>query len=162
MISFPKVADHEVTCVSQTWRVCLCKRGSRAGNIRGHLCTPHSWCSHCVQQKAHSDSFLLLQGYECDDSCASLYVDVNAAEMPGREVLETARCWTPTPRPIPNLGYACLNMELREQRPPIFTNRSTPPPTCNKGHKQALLCLAVVPGCCGHIGACFGTVHGCQ
>ncbi|KAL3142635.1 hypothetical protein ABBQ38_002945 [Trebouxia sp. C0009 RCD-2024] len=44
-------------------------------------------------------------------------------EMPGREVLETARCWTPTPRPIPNLGYACLNMDLREQKPPIFTNR---------------------------------------
>ena len=26
-------------------------------------------------------------------------------------------------RPVPNLGYACLNMALREQRPPIYTNR---------------------------------------
>lgn len=24
---------------------------------------------------------------------------------------------------MPNLGYACLNMDLREQKPPIFTNR---------------------------------------
>ena len=48
--------------------------------------------------------------------------------MPGREVLETALQATPPPRPIPNLGYACLNMDLREQKPPIFTNRSATTP----------------------------------
>lgn len=31
--------------------------------------------------------------------------------------------FTPPPRPIPNLGYACLNMDLRELKPPVFTSR---------------------------------------
>lgn len=44
-------------------------------------------------------------------------------EMPTREVLETALQWKPTALPVPNLGYACLNLDLREQKPPIFTNR---------------------------------------
>ena len=43
--------------------------------------------------------------------------------MPTREVLDQALQWKPEPLPIPNLGYCCLNMDLREQRPPIFTNR---------------------------------------
>ena len=75
-------------------------------------------------------------------SACEAKVNVNAAEMPGREVLETALTWTPTPRPIPNLGYACLNMDLREQKPPIFTNRSPPPlspplPSARSTLKQA-------------------------
>ena len=45
------------------------------------------------------------------------------AEMPTRDVLDTALQWQPTARPVPNLGYACLTMALREQKPPIFTNR---------------------------------------
>ncbi|KAK9829616.1 hypothetical protein WJX72_006904 [[Myrmecia] bisecta] len=44
-------------------------------------------------------------------------------EIPGPEILERARAQTPPPRPVPNLGYACLNMDLREQKPPVFTNR---------------------------------------
>ncbi|KAK9844142.1 hypothetical protein WJX81_005743 [Elliptochloris bilobata] len=44
-------------------------------------------------------------------------------EIPGLEVLERARQCGIAARPVPNLGYACLNMELREQRPPIYTNR---------------------------------------
>ncbi|KAA6425044.1 MAG: UV damage endonuclease [Trebouxia sp. A1-2] len=44
-------------------------------------------------------------------------------EMPSREVLQTAVQWDPVPLPVPNLGYACLNLELRYQKPPIFTNR---------------------------------------
>ena len=43
--------------------------------------------------------------------------------MPGPEVLERALATPAVRRPVPNLGYACLNMELREQRPPIYTNR---------------------------------------
>ena len=45
------------------------------------------------------------------------------AEIPGPDVLERALTAAPVPRPVPNLGYACLNMALREQRPPIYTNR---------------------------------------
>jgi len=45
------------------------------------------------------------------------------AEMPSREVLQTALQWDPIPLPVPNFGYACLNLELRYQKPPIFTNR---------------------------------------
>ncbi|BDA43287.1 probable UV DNA damage endonuclease at C-terminar half [Coccomyxa sp. Obi] len=44
-------------------------------------------------------------------------------EIPGRDILEVALANPPGPRPVPNLGYACLNMDLREQKPPIFTNR---------------------------------------
>ncbi|CAL8468727.1 g8267 [Coccomyxa elongata] len=44
-------------------------------------------------------------------------------EIPGRDILEVALAKPPGPRPVPNLGYACLNMDLREQKPPIFTNR---------------------------------------
>ena len=45
------------------------------------------------------------------------------AEIPTIELLTEARATRLDPRPVPNLGYACLNMELREQRVPIFTNR---------------------------------------
>ena len=38
-------------------------------------------------------------------------------------MLDAAPSLTLPPRPVPNLGYACLNMALREQKPPIFTNR---------------------------------------
>ena len=31
--------------------------------------------------------------------------------------------FTPAPLPVPNLGYACLCMELRELNPPVFTSR---------------------------------------
>ncbi len=57
-------------------------------------------------------------------ACASV-TDSHAhyAEMPTREVLETAVQWKPTSLPVPNLGYACLNLDLREQKPSIFTNR---------------------------------------
>lgn len=48
---------------------------------------------------------------------------LGAAEIPGPDVLERALTVAPVPRPVPNLGYACLNMALREQRPPIYTNR---------------------------------------
>ncbi len=48
---------------------------------------------------------------------------IYCAEMPSREVLETALQWDPVPLPVPNFGYACLNLELRYQKPPIFTNR---------------------------------------
>lgn len=59
------------------------------------------------------------------------------AEMPSRAVLDTALQWQATPRPVPNLGYACLNMALREQKPPLFTNRSAALPP------RRQLCLAV-------------------
>ena len=49
--------------------------------------------------------------------------EVSHAEIPGPEVLERALVAPPAKRPVPNLGYACLNMALREQRPPIYTNR---------------------------------------
>lgn len=29
----------------------------------------------------------------------------------------------PGPLPVPNFGYACLNMSLRNLKPPIFTSR---------------------------------------
>ncbi len=45
------------------------------------------------------------------------------AEIPGPEALERALAAPAARRPVPNLGYACLNMDLREQRPPIYTNR---------------------------------------
>ncbi|DBA81748.1 TPA: hypothetical protein ACH3X1_007483 [Trebouxia sp. C0004] len=44
-------------------------------------------------------------------------------EMPSREVLQTALQWDSVPLHVPNFGYACLNLELRYQKPPIFTNR---------------------------------------
>lgn len=46
-----------------------------------------------------------------------------AAEIPPLELLDEARAAKLDPKPVPNLGYACLNMELRDQKPPIFTNR---------------------------------------
>ncbi|KAK9831028.1 hypothetical protein WJX74_000567 [Apatococcus lobatus] len=46
-----------------------------------------------------------------------------AFEIPSLDLLPEARATKLDPRPVPNLGYACLNMELREQRVPIFTNR---------------------------------------
>lgn len=45
------------------------------------------------------------------------------AEIPTPDLLPEARATKLDPLPVPNLGYACLNMELREQRVPIFTNR---------------------------------------
>ena len=92
--------------------------------------TTHAAGSHidkdCIHKEA-SENLDVGQLLKLDwlSACEAKYT---AAEMPGREVLETALGWTPTPRPIPNLGYACLNMDLREQKPPIFTNRSSVPP----------------------------------
>lgn len=47
------------------------------------------------------------------------------AELPSEELLARLRAegYAPPPRPVLNLGYACLNMELRECKPPIFTSR---------------------------------------
>eukprot|EP00884_Botryococcus_braunii_P001623 jgi/Botrbrau1/11461/Bobra.27_4s0002.1 len=44
-------------------------------------------------------------------------------EIPTWDILESARQAIPGPRPVPNLGYACLNMTLREMKPAVFTNR---------------------------------------
>ena len=45
------------------------------------------------------------------------------AAIPTPELLAEARATKLDPLPVPNLGYACLNMELRDQKPPVFTNR---------------------------------------
>ena len=45
------------------------------------------------------------------------------AEIPGVEILEEAVKVQLSPRPVPNLGFACLNATLRAQKPPIFSNR---------------------------------------
>jgi len=45
------------------------------------------------------------------------------AEIPGPEALERALAAPAAARPVPNLGYASPNMVMREQRPPIYTNR---------------------------------------
>ncbi|KAL6778268.1 hypothetical protein ACKKBG_A17550 [Auxenochlorella protothecoides x Auxenochlorella symbiontica] len=42
---------------------------------------------------------------------------------PTPELLEGLKDFVPGPRPIPNLGYACLCCALRELKPPIFTSR---------------------------------------
>lgn len=43
---------------------------------------------------------------------------------PTAETLATLAQYNPPPRPVPNLGYACLCMELRELKPtPVFTSR---------------------------------------
>lgn len=55
--------------------------------------------------------------------CMDAHKGVSHAEIPGMEVLERALAAPAAKRPVPNLGYACLNMALREQRPPIYTNR---------------------------------------
>ena len=39
------------------------------------------------------------------------------------ELLDELSNFTPTERPVPNLGFACLNATLRAQKPPIYTNR---------------------------------------
>ena len=45
------------------------------------------------------------------------------AEIPAVEILEEAVKVQLAPRPVPNLGFACLNATLRAQKPPIFSNR---------------------------------------
>ena len=55
--------------------------------------------------------------------CITAHRGVSHAEIPGPEALEQALAAPAARRPVPNLGYACLNMALREQRPPIYTNR---------------------------------------
>lgn len=47
------------------------------------------------------------------------------ADVPTPELLARLRAegYRPPPRLAPNLGYACLNMELRELKPPVFTSR---------------------------------------
>jgi UV DNA damage endonuclease len=42
---------------------------------------------------------------------------------PTPELLASLASYTPPPLPVPNLGYACLCMELRELKPPVFTSR---------------------------------------
>lgn len=46
-------------------------------------------------------------------------------ELPSEGLVARLRAegYTPPPLPVPNLGYACLNMALRECKPPIFTSR---------------------------------------
>ena len=44
-----------------------------------------------------------------------------AAEIPTMAILDEAV--TLAARPVPNLGFACLNATLRAQKPVIFTNR---------------------------------------
>ncbi|KAL4440141.1 hypothetical protein ABPG75_003142 [Micractinium tetrahymenae] len=46
-------------------------------------------------------------------------------ELPSEELIARLRAegYAPPPPPVPNLGYACLNMEMRECKPPIFTSR---------------------------------------
>lgn len=40
------------------------------------------------------------------------------------QVAAMAPTFVPPPRPVPVLGYACLNMTLREKvKPPVYTNR---------------------------------------
>ena len=39
------------------------------------------------------------------------------------ELLDELVDFTPSERPVPNLGFACLNATLRAQKPPIYTNR---------------------------------------
>ena len=46
-----------------------------------------------------------------------------AAAIPGVELLEAAYALPPAERPVPNLGYACLNMDLRAAKPAVFTSR---------------------------------------
>lgn len=71
------------------------------GQDRG--CTRQKWTSWCP--------------------CGSPLTDVNPvpAEIPTMDILEEAV--TLAPRPVPNLGFACLNATLRAQRPIITTNR---------------------------------------
>ena len=45
------------------------------------------------------------------------------SEIPPPEILEEALKAEIPDRPVPNLGFACLNATLRAQKPPIFTNR---------------------------------------
>ena len=42
---------------------------------------------------------------------------------PTPELLESLKGFDPGPLPVPNFGYACLNMSLRNLKPPIFTSR---------------------------------------
>lgn len=42
---------------------------------------------------------------------------------PTHELLASLEDYIPPPRPVPNLGYACLCMDLRELKPPVFTSR---------------------------------------
>lgn len=46
----------------------------------------------------------------------------DGAEIPSVEILAEAERQAPQPRPVPNLGFACLNATLRAQKPPIFSN----------------------------------------
>ena len=39
------------------------------------------------------------------------------AAIPGLEILEAAFAAPAVERPVPNLGYCCLNMDLREMKP---------------------------------------------
>ena len=42
---------------------------------------------------------------------------VSSAAIPGVELLEAAYNAPPAEPPVPNLGYCCLNMDLREMKP---------------------------------------------
>ena len=42
---------------------------------------------------------------------------------PTPELLAGLAGYRPPPLPVPNLGYACITMALRELKPPIFTSR---------------------------------------
>lgn len=81
-----------------------------------------SWNSALIRAVGHASAGARTsaQSEHCWSCCDSITC---RAEMPSREVLQTALQWDPIPLPVPNFGYACLNLELRYQKPPIFTNR---------------------------------------
>ena len=75
-----------------------------------------------------------------------------AAAIPGIDILEAAFAAPPAQRPVPNLGYACLNMDLREAKPAVFTSRGCVKktweekglPHCSALAKENARCLAAM------------------
>ncbi|PSC67605.1 UV damage endonuclease [Micractinium conductrix] len=67
------------------------------------------------------------------------------ADLPTPELVArlTAEGYTAPPLPVPNLGYACLNMALREHKPPVFTSRDCRKDTVDKKGMQHLGELAL-------------------
>lgn len=86
-----------------------------------HLCGPcmMAWCG-CLPDAVPGQ---LLTAF-CPEGVLLLHsCKLSPAELPDRSILQTAESMQKAPLPVPNLGYCCLNMALREQKPPIFTNR---------------------------------------
>jgi hypothetical protein len=59
-----------------------------------------------------------------NNACACALLPATPAD-PTPELLASLQQsgYQPPLLPVPNLGYACLNMALRELNPPIFTSR---------------------------------------